>query len=153
MWRLGIFLLIIGCAFTPKYDVNRSCTEESFLAYNLLTSTDYEYRLVIGIRYDVIGDIVSPCYHAWVEYGKDDEWSVYDPYIVYYEGMVSEYVPLFYNVDEYFITEDTYHELGYDACICIIRENDKHVLYLYYKQKHETKWFRHSFKGQTWLEE
>ena len=151
-------VILSGCATfnvsQQNFDPNYNCTEAALKAYRFLTSTGNEYRLVIGFRYDIIGEDVGYGGHAWIEYKEPDgEWKVFDTYITVMEDMVSRYVPVIWGKDaeKYFIVEDKYHQMGYDAQIVItsfLDENGNNISYIIsvlYKLKDDTEWKRHSF--------
>ena len=151
-------IILSSCAtlgvYKPDFDPNNSCTEETLKAYRLLTSKGYQYQMVIGFRYDVIGELISTGAHAWIEYRKPGEdWQIYDPYIVHYKDMHSIYHPVIRGkeAEKYFLAEEFYHNLNYDSKIEIIKDVDRFdftVFYTFivsYKPKGDKDWKIHTF--------
>ena len=135
-----IALIFVGCAALgvngkPAFDPNYSCTEATLKAYRHMAVYNYEYRFVIGFRYDLIG-----------------EWQVYDVYITKYKDMISMYSPLIYGkeAEKYFLAEEMYHNKGYDADIQIGQDsNDDYTVvysfYVVYRENSDKEWKRHTF--------
>ena len=156
-----VLFVLFGCATLrsgycerPPVDPNNSCTEATLKAYRHLTSDKYEYRLVMGFRYDIYNEDVGYGAHAWLEYRKPGGmWKTYDVYFTKYEGMKNTYVPLIRGkeAEKYFLAEEMYHNKGYDADLQVVKHVDEinnivhYTFRVVYREKGEKEWKLHIF--------
>ena len=154
--------LIIGCSafqnVNSTFDPDYSCTEAAFKAYKFLTSTDIEFRLVLGWRTDTYKNEnkVMMGAHGWLEYKKPGgEWTTYDTYLIKKVGLKVDYDPVVWGekAKKYFIVEEYYHKKGYKADIMLRRYINQwgelqDEVAVFYRKNNRAKWKKHKFKKE-----